>query len=449
MDYQELNFNVAQKPSRMSSVTCKGFDNSTGLNPVDIKTKMYVTPVLTPRFLLENETRASISLWAPSRTNSILLIAENEIKRNSIKDLINIWKLSGKMLIPPRYSKSTEILCIFNSFPSYMVGVKIFSEFISICDPIFNFKNLKIFNIKTCLAERPTTCKKTGVTIFERQIIVQRQLNCAPAMLFISNYLKNENLKENLRYQVQYSESEFEDESAAFSAQPTPFDTTNPALDIKVNWVPLEGQTETSSNESFIKWLNLVISQDKIYLERLETSEKEALMAIRNKKSIRKLPENPKKIFDLETFTRDFESTECESTILNASIRRSELGSCSFKATSIKVTKKKSFKKSRTHSRSNLGVVVESHSAQNSYAYLGNSSNHISSPLTLRNSFFADSAVTDSINWGKCNRIASRVINEAESIENDINEDAEGDLMSVENITFSNRASKQETPRNK
>jgi hypothetical protein len=72
---------------------------------------------MDPPYNLEMEAKSSVPLWGPSKTNSLRLAAENEQKRNKIKDLIVKWNLKGKMNIAIRYQKTVEILAVFNSFP--------------------------------------------------------------------------------------------------------------------------------------------------------------------------------------------------------------------------------------------------------------------------------------------------------------------------------------------
>ena len=165
-----INFDGTRKPSRLSHIICEGYDNSSGQQAISIKCKTHVTPKMEPRFLLDMEAKGSVPLWGITKTNSLLVIAESEAERNEIKLLIAHWRLRGKMLIPSRYNTSPEILMIYNSYPIYLAGLKTFNDYLSLTDSMYGFKDIRIFNMKTCLTERPELCRKIGKSGFERQI---------------------------------------------------------------------------------------------------------------------------------------------------------------------------------------------------------------------------------------------------------------------------------------
>ena len=401
-----INFDGVTKPSRLSNITCEGFDNSSGQAAKTVKTKTYVTPNMEPRFHLDMEAKGSIPLWGITRTNSLLLMAESEAKRNSIKDLIAYWRLGGKMLIPARYNNSCEILCVFNTFPMYLVGMKIFNDYLSLADPMYGFKNIKIFNMKSCVTERPELCKKTGHSVFERQIIIARQLDCGPAMLYISNFMKTENLKEGLRYQVRYSDRDYEDSESELSAQPTPFNYYHDSLDVRKNWVPLDGQTSESADNDFSRWVNMVVTQDQLYLQRLESSEKLEVLAITNRKNEKKLPANAKRIFDLETYTFDQESTIAADAYSDESFRRSELGTCSTirSVQKVKGVSSKSRSKKAKKSFSTVAASANQMAGISSFAIAGTSASKSrprprSPVISFNNSFFGGNGAENLINW--------------------------------------------------
>ena len=92
-----INFDGNSKPSRLSQIICAGLDNSSGQQAISVKCKTYVTQNVEPRFLMNMETKGSVPLWEITRTNSSLLMAKSEAKRNEIKQLISLWRLGGKM----------------------------------------------------------------------------------------------------------------------------------------------------------------------------------------------------------------------------------------------------------------------------------------------------------------------------------------------------------------
>ena len=418
---REINFNGDSKPSRLSYIACSGYDNSSGTAAFEIKTKTYCTPAVNPRFLLDMEARSSIPLWGITRTNSLVLMCESEMKRNEVKQLISQWKLSGKMHIPPRYNLTAECLMIFNSFPMYLAGLKIFNEYLSVLDPLFGFKNLKILNMKTCLTERQEFDKKTGHTVLERQIIIARQLDCGPAMLYISSFLKDENMKEGVRYQCKYSQREFENEEQKQTAQAKPFDFSHDSLIVQKNWTPMIGQTNESSEADLNRWVNTVVGQDVLYLRRLDSRDRLEVLAIKNRKSEKKLPTNARRIFDLETYTSDQESTFVDNSTLEGSIRRSELASCSTVRNVSKVSRKAQRSENRLIKKNrdldpviltplnfrNVGRLNDSNNLKTSYAIKnssadsgssGSGSRPITPAVTFNKSFFGETS-SDLFNW--------------------------------------------------
>ena len=421
---KNINFDGTNKPSRLSHISCEGYDNSSRQSAVIVNCKTYVTPKTEPRFLLDMEAKGSIPLWGVTRTNSLLVMAESEAKRNEIKMLITDWRLGGKMLIPARYNTSPIIMMIFNSYPIYLAGLKIFNEYLSLADPMYSFKDTRIFNLKTCLTERPEMCRKTGRSVFERQIIIARQLDCGPAMLYISNFMKNENLKEGLRYQVKYSDREYDNSECEQSAQPTPFDYNHKSLDIRSNWVAQDNQEPEETENELQRWLNTVISQDQLYVRRLENSEKLEILAIKNRKNEKKMPANVKRVFDLETYTFDQESSEFCDPFTNESIRRSELGSCSTisSARKIRGVNSKSRTKKSKKSFSSLNASAKQAGPNSSFAIKKNSSVTNRFPrspvMAFNNSFFESSGAENLINWngrGSLNRTIDQSRDEGQS----------------------------------
>ena len=122
-----------------------------------------------------------------------------------------------------------------NSVPIYIAALKIFHDFSSQWDPIFEYETLPILNSKVILTERTEYDQITGSQRKERQIIINRQLNLGPAFEYISNYMSEENYREGLRYRVNYQKFDFEDEIDALSAIFVPFDHAYPSLDVREN----------------------------------------------------------------------------------------------------------------------------------------------------------------------------------------------------------------------
>ena len=151
MENHDINFTVKGRASRLSAITCDAHDVADNTEPEKIKTRTYIFPKMTPPLKLDMEAGSSLPLWGPTKTNSLRLLVENEQRRNEVKDLIRLWGLEGKMNIPIKYQKTAEIKAVFNSFPMYMVGLKVFHDFISQWDPLFEFKTLGIFNCKCIL----------------------------------------------------------------------------------------------------------------------------------------------------------------------------------------------------------------------------------------------------------------------------------------------------------
>jgi hypothetical protein len=60
-----------------------------------------------------------------------------------------------------------------------------------------------------------------------------------------------ENLKEGMRYQVCYSDREYENTESELAAQPTPFNHSHDYLDLRKNWIPLANQTPDSAESEF------------------------------------------------------------------------------------------------------------------------------------------------------------------------------------------------------
>ena len=339
MENHDINFTVKGRASRLSAITCDAHDVADNTEPEKIKTRTYIFPKMTPPLKLDMEAGSSLPLWGPTKTNSLRLLVENEQRRNEVKDLIRLWGLEGKMNIPIKYQKTAEIKAVFNSFPMYMVGLKVFHDFISQWDPLFEFKTLGIFNCKCILTERTDICRKTGSQKKERQIIINRQLNLGPAIEYLSEYLTNENIREGIRYRVHYQRSSFEDELDALESIPVKFDPDHISLNIRANWTPLENQSKTGSDRDYNHWMNDLVNHDIVYLDRLENQERVALMASRNKKPSRNL-ENLKRLHNLEThsFARSINTIDEEQT--GGSYGRLEMGSVASRISAIKITKK-------------------------------------------------------------------------------------------------------------
>ena len=99
MDYRDLNFSAKPPSSRLSAVNCSGYDVADSTKPVKTKVRTYIFPKFSPAYKLEMEAEASIPLWGYSKTNSIRLLVETEIKRAELKELISLWRLEGKVNI--------------------------------------------------------------------------------------------------------------------------------------------------------------------------------------------------------------------------------------------------------------------------------------------------------------------------------------------------------------
>ena len=105
MDYRDLNFAAKPPSSRLSAVNCSGFDVADSTKPVETKVRTYIFPKFSPPYKLEMEAESSIPLWGLSKTNSIRLLVETEIKRAELKELICLWRLEGKVNIPAKVPK--------------------------------------------------------------------------------------------------------------------------------------------------------------------------------------------------------------------------------------------------------------------------------------------------------------------------------------------------------
>ena len=360
MDNQDINFTVKKRASRLSSISCNAHDVADNTEPEKIKTRTYIFPKMTPTFKLDMEAGSSLPLWSTVKTNSLRLLVENEQRRNEVKDLIRIWGLEGKMNIPIKFQKTAEMTVIFTTFPMYMVGLKIFHDYISQWDPLFEYKTLGIFNCKCILTERTDICKTTGLQKKERQIIINRQLNLGPAIEYIAEYLTNENIREGIRYRVNYQKSSFEDEIDALESVPVKFDPNHKSLNIRDNWTPLENQSKTGVDRDYNHWISDLVSQDIVYLDRLENQDRVALMASRNKKPNKNL-ENLKRLHNLEThsFARTIGTIDEEVT--GGSYGRLEMGSVASRISSIKITKKT---RTRRASLANTKILENANQSQ-------------------------------------------------------------------------------------
>jgi hypothetical protein len=452
-EFTEINFNGGARTSRLSKIEAFGFDNSSGTATTEMKTRSYVMPKMTPRIDLEMEARSCINLWGASRTNSIRICAETENKRTEIKELIKKWRLADKLSIPPKYTNQPELVLIFNSFPMFCAGIKIFSDYMSHFDPLFEHKGLRILNMKTLLTEKAEICRKTGATYYERQIIICRQLDLAPAFRYVSAFIRAENLKEQIRYQVKYGNMEFDDEAAAANTIECKFDYDDDSLNMRKNWVPLEGQTEGSVESDFTRWINMIISQDILYISRLEQTNKAALLAIRNKVDPKRATQNFRKVYDLETFTRDLEEMNLESDTLNNSIRSSELGSYSLSRTSVPVlsvrpTKKQSRRERSLLSRS-LTTVKESEQLDVSFVVIGNQVTSDNSGMGPEGAFFENTSTETFLALKrKKSVISTTFISEVASIADTSADPQEeqGQIMSVDQLQSTPK--RTETTRN-
>ena len=339
MENRDISFTAKAQISRLSTIQCKGHDIADNKKPLETKIKTYIFPKMSPSYLLEMEAESSIPCWGPSKTNSLRLTVETEQRRNEVKEIIAKWNLQGKMNIPPKYGKKCEILAVFTSFPMYLVGLKLFHDYLSEWDPLSDFKTLAILNCKSILTERSEICHKTGLQKKERQIIINRQLNVGPAMAYITDYITNENIREGIRYRVNYQKSSFEDELDALDSISIKFDHDHPSLNLRGNWLPTEGQSESGITRDYNHWMSDLMNHDSIYLDRLANQERAALIASRNKKPGQNL-DNLKKIHNLEThsFARSASTLDENSTI--GSFGRLEMGSISSRISSVKIIKK-------------------------------------------------------------------------------------------------------------
>ena len=144
MENHEINFTVKSRASRLSAITCNAHEVADNTEPEKIKIRTYLFPKMTPPLKLDMKAGSSLPLWRPIKTNSLRLLVENEQRRNEVKDLIRLWGLEGKMNIPIKYQKTAEIMPVFNSFPMYMVGLKIFTT-ISANGTLFSSSKPSVF----------------------------------------------------------------------------------------------------------------------------------------------------------------------------------------------------------------------------------------------------------------------------------------------------------------
>ena len=154
--------------------------------------------------------------------------------------------------------------------------------------------------------------------------------------------------------------SSFEDEIDALESVPVKFDPNHKSLNIRDNWTPLENQSKTGVDRDYNHWISDLVSQDIVYLDRLENQDRVALMASRNKKPNKNL-ENLKRLHNLEThsFARTIGTIDEEVT--GGSYGRLEMGSVASRISSIKITKKT---RTRRASLANTKILENTNQSQ-------------------------------------------------------------------------------------